>query len=1043
MSGLRGFLLAVALVAFAHECALGYLVEDQGLAAVDWTTLSFADWQALQSNWALDTLYQQGPRVRAKVLVATRLSSQQFFGGATLFKQQVSGVLNTSLDCVHFEFLETIARTEIQQAAFTVAIGISALCQLVGVTSLATNMTTAIERERARIAVALVDSVTIPSLQLFGVTMTLVDLTIDGELFYPMDFQPWVLARFAVSSSSSDEANESYLMSNDMFQQLRLRMLLARHMRPIRVSPNDVLIRAVQPIPDATYSTAGTVLISVEIHVLTDQFFKAVDGYLRNQSLVQEFHNLEPEFVLRAVDVDVSAGRLYDSSDLSESSNADGASGSLYRSLEFSFAVANVSFAYLESRKRRILEQTRTALVSMIDAAALNSDAYELSFGRLIADDEDTSNTIDSTHWMLSFRLAISQQDVHSPVLNTNSIDNLNLSSLLGFQESLDSDTVHVSYGGLQVWSEPYGEMNLSPPFVRFTITIELASAGVETNQTVILEQGGSANILDFFQEQRIRFALIDLLKQVHVTDNDQLVLVKMSPGSLKADDVTTSVELGYDISVQDESQREGIKTMVLSQRLQLLILASSNNQMSVRKRTIDLHADGSPAPSMNFILPGTCSMYNAIQSESISPSNFVYRYDDPIIDTNPAILYLNNETACDNNQGICLILNLRSFSARNESIFLRQIDSTNSLTSKSLLLWSSTSNTTTSMPAPWIKSSINGSSMSLWAFSMDVLNLNSSHAMRFWFETSNSSSNWAYLLDVHWNESRLWITSNLIQKILREPTAIPIQSENESIVFLVNNSAKTTSAIELDVHIISRTCLGGIFCVDTSDQSDCSTCVDAIDACKNSVECRALASCFGSFITANPLLYFELRENLQTQDITFVLAQCLEKSWWSDKSRELFLRAFWCGIQKECRMGMTSTTRNFPALVFSYEPMEQTLAYAGESFQTSLGLLVDSVDGASTATLSLRNFTNEQTSLNELQSSLFRIYGNRSNGMVINVTLKNTVSASLSTSWTVRIQYYFLPSGVQLPFFMVEQGDSPSISTTKAADSLEVRVHQ
>lgn len=1038
MAGLRGFLLAVALVASACQCASGYLAQDQGLDAVDWTSLSLADWQALQSDWALDTIYQQGPRVRAKVLVATRLSSQQFFGGATLFTQQVSAVLNTSLDCVHLEFLETTARNETQQAAFTVAIGISALCPLVGVTSLATNLTAAIERERSRVAAALVDSTTIPSLQLFGVAMTLVDLALDGELFYPMDFQPWVLVRLVVSSNEgSDETDEPYLMSSDVFKQLRLRMLLARHMRPIRVSPNDVLIRSVQSIPDATYSTANTVLVSVEIHVLTDQFFEAVDGYLRNQSLVQEFHDLEPEFVLRAIDVDVSAGQLYDSSGSPERSNAN---ESLYRSLEFSFAVANVSFAYLESRKWRVLEQTRAALVSLVDAAALNSGDYELSFGRLIADDEDAFNIIDSKQWMLSFRLALSLQNVLSPLLNANTIDNLNLPLLLGFQESLDSDTVHVSYGGMQIWTEPYGETIRFPPFVRFTVTLALATAAIETNQTVILEQD---NVLDFFQQQRVRFALMDLLKQVHVTDNDQLVLVEISPGPLEAGDITASVELVYDIAVQDESQREGIKTMVLSQRLQLLVLAYSNNEVSVRKRTIDLNADGSPAPSTDFLLPGTCSMYNTTQLESISPANVVYRYDDPILDANPAIIPLNNGTACDTDRGMCITLKLRSFLPTNESIFLRQIDSTSSLISNSLLLQSSTSSTTRSLPAPWIESATNGSTMTPWVFSMDVLDFYSSQAIRFWFETSNSSSNWTYLLDVHWNESRLWMTSNLIQSVLRKPAAIPIQNENESVLILVNNSAKITSLIELDIQIVSHTCLGGIFCVDAYDQSDCWTCAEVIKACNNSVECRALASCFGSFVTANPLYYFELRESLQTRDITFVLTQCLVNSWWSDVARELFLRAFLCGVQNTCGMSISSTSSDFSALVFDYEPMEQTLTYASKSFQTSLGLLIDSVDGASTATLSLRNFTNEQTSLDELQASLVGIYGNRSNGMVVSVTLENTVSASLSASWTVRIQYYFLRSDMQLPFFMVEQGDSPSIKTTRAADTLEVRVQQ
>lgn len=1033
--------MALVLVALAPVCAFGGLVENQKLGAVDWTTLSLADWKALQIEWALETLFQQGPRVRAKFLVATRLSSQQFFGGSTLFKQQVSGVLNTSLDCVHFEFLETSARDETQQAAFTVAVGISALCPLVGVTSLATNLTTAIERERTRVAAVATDSSTIPSLQLFGVPMTLVDLAVDGELFYPMDFQPWVLAHLIVSSSSTNDSDtEPYLTSNDAFQQLRLRMFLAKHMRPIRVSPNDVIIRTVQLIPDATYSTANTVLISLEIHVLSDIFFEAVDGYLRNQSLVREFQDLEPEFVLRAIDVNVSAGQLYDPVESSVSSNAGSTLKSLYQSLEFSFAVSNATFAYLESRKWRILERTRTALTSRVDDnVALDTDKYDLSFGRLISNDDDTSDIFGSRNWMLSFRLALSKQNINSPVLNASAIGNLDLPTSLGFQEPSDSNTIHVSFSSLQIWPEPYGNMRLSPPFVRFTITIALATAGIETNQPMYMEQDGSARLLDFFQQQRIRFALMAPLKQVHVTDAEQLVLVGMRPGSLTADHVTASVELAYDIAVQDESQREGIKIVALSQRLELLISKYSNNQMRVSQRRIDLHADGSPAPSKNFVLPGTCSEYNTIQPEEIPSPDFVYRFDDPTIDSNPAILSLNEDTPCEDTQKMCVVLTLSSFLPTNESIFVRQIDSTSSFTSTSLLLRPSSANSTTSLPAPWIEFSTSGSSMAPWVFSMDV-NRNPSHAMRFWLEPNNSSSNWTYLLDIRWNESQLWISSNLIQSSLREPTAVPIRSENDRILLLVNDSAKTASEINLDVQIISHTCLG-VFCIDTSEQPECSTCADAMNVCGDSVECRALASCFGSFITANPLLYFELYKNLQMLDITFVLTQCLVNSWWSDVSRQLFLRAFQCGIQKACGMGMSSTLKHLSALVFGYKPKEQTLAFASESFQTSLGLLVDSVDGTSTATLSLRNFTSEETSLNRLQTSLLGIYGNHSNGMAINVTLERDESASTSTSWTVRIQYYFLPSNLQLPYFMVEQGDSPSINTTRAADSLEVSV--
>ncbi|TYZ66806.1 hypothetical protein PybrP1_010680 [[Pythium] brassicae (nom. inval.)] len=794
-------------------------------APVAFEALTWPQWRELHDAAAtartLERVYRRSPRVRAKLRVATQLSMDQFLAGDAIFRQQLSDVVGTSAARVQLEFLQTSALRAGDPGEFVAAFGISALPDPSSALS-ASNDTIdsrrddstaalrfAIDLERARIVQRLRYggltarglNATVSGLTLFGVAATLVDVVLDGEVFYPVDMTPWVAARLAVVPSALGSSSDSpttadtfasqYSPATDAYQSLRLRFLLAKTLRPLRIETSDIILRESAPPFGAYYSDAATV-IEAEVHAHDEHVRAAVGGYLRNASLAREFAALEPQWRIAAIDVDARSGVLY--SPLS-APTPPAASSFNASALEVALALQNVSFAHVDSHKWRILERFARVLeaggcsecqvsysrvapaLATADAATSHNDGdadTTLPLDPLNARSVALVVSIAAAHGSLATSVftelaALVATGASSALCERVGVVALGETVAAAVSPSLSSALSTCAVTTYENLSSEAGAQAYGEPFVLLNVTLGLTDTALAAFVSPY-DVAASA-----FEQYRVRCALLVLVQQVAVFDDD----VQLVASAVLADQDEVSVlslappiRLSYRVAIRDESQRRGIAQHFLSTRFKLTVADYTLDVLDVRARAVDLHADGSPSaddrlpgfavPRVNVSAALALSNQSSNASSTAAQSNVrVYRYDDPmpVSDSastlwNPSVrTFPDPSTApqCSeagaSTSSLCLSIQFSSAYESGTVVFLRQITANAELSSPSLVLPSPWNATTPAPPAPWIEDGASALIPS-WVFHANLSGALSSSAefnrsvvLRFHFEFMSSLS--------------------------------------------------------------------------------------------------------------------------------------------------------------------------------------------------------------------------------------------------------------------------------------------------------------
>lgn len=758
-------------------------------STIDFESLTWDQWSELHDTsaaaLALERVYRESPRVRAKLRVAKQLSMNQFLAGDAIFRQQLSEVVGTSAARVQLEFLQTSALRESEQGEVFAAFGISALPDPTSQPALPTNGSTiqtpnnsavtigsAIDQERERIIERLRYggmnarglNATISDLSLFGVAAALVDVVLDGEVFYPIDMKPWVAARIAVVPSVLGRSNSNgtnppngvgggtgsfpqqqrYLPSRDAYQSLRLRFLIAKALRSLQVVPSDILLRDSAP-PFASYYSDAATVIEAEIHMSDERFRTAVDGYLRNASLAHEFNALEPQWRIAAIDVDARSGVLY--SPPSGSTLAAAAASSAApnaTALEVTFALENVSFTYVDSYKWRILEQfalfAQTSGCSdcqvsyaRVTAAAVAPSATDEPTNTRSDGDADAPATLDPIN-ARSISLVFSVDTAHNSLApglfsafdtHITAGASTTLCELIGIDARAEASAAAAAAAGSSTCtlvmyqntsSQPRDEAT-EEPFVQLNLKLALTTTALAAS-TPAHELAASV-----FAHYRVRCVLLVLLQQVAVLDEhvqfvSSTVLADQDKSSLLLL-LTPPVQLVYRVAIRDESQRRGIALHFLSKRFELTVFEYTQHLLQVVARVADLHADGSP--SIDDKLPGfALPPLNMTAALAPSPSSIdrrisIYRFEDPMPATSATTLNVADPPRCAAATNasaslVCISIHFTSAFESDNAVFLRQITSNAELSSPSLVLPPrsrtaiSAATAEAAPPAPWIE---------------------------------------------------------------------------------------------------------------------------------------------------------------------------------------------------------------------------------------------------------------------------------------------------------------------------------------------------
>ncbi|KAE9209424.1 hypothetical protein PF005_g11833 [Phytophthora fragariae] len=373
MASSKLLLSLVALLAFPVLVAAS-------LPSIDYRTLTWSKWEEVYTTAQTDTvtmtrMYRTGPRVRAKIMVGNDISMNDFQAGEAIFRQRIQDIVGVERsERVQLEYLQTEACTEEEPQTYYVALGISALPPPLN-SSGNDLMLSSISAERERIVQNLrygniVNSanVTINSITLFGTSMDLVDVTLEGESFAQLYLKPWVGIQLAIASTVSavmginTSANEHYTMDRDAFQDLRLRFLLTQRLQSLQVRASDIIVHSpTELLPFNTY-TADAGVLNIEIHVHDIRYADSVETYLLGEdtsasssAVASSFNEMEPDWRLIAMDVDTEAGRLFSLPTGASTWLDTGNSGDSVALIELTFELYNISLAQLERAKWAVL----------------------------------------------------------------------------------------------------------------------------------------------------------------------------------------------------------------------------------------------------------------------------------------------------------------------------------------------------------------------------------------------------------------------------------------------------------------------------------------------------------------------------------------------------------------------------------------------------------------------------------------------------------------------------------------------------------------
>ncbi|KAE9041164.1 hypothetical protein PR002_g4589 [Phytophthora rubi] len=573
------------------------------LPSINYGTLTWSKWEEVYTTAQTDTvtmsrMYRTGPRVRAKIMVGNDISMNDFQAGEAIFRQRIQDIVGVERsERVQLEYLQTEACTEEEPQTYYVALGISALPPPLN-SSGNDLMLSSISAERERIVQNLrygniVNSanVTINSITLFGTSMDLVDVTLEGESFAQLYLKPWVGIQLAIASTVSavmginTSASEHYTMDRDAFQDLRLRFLLTQRLQSLQVRASDIIVHSPNELLPFTTYTADTGVLNIEIHVHDIRYADSVETYLlgedtsaSNNAVASAFNEMEPDWRLIAMDVDTEAGRLFSLPARASTWIDTGNSGDSVALIELTFALYNISLAQLERAKWSVLGFVRSTASQVAPSSVrfgritFPSSSIALTThndgddGALASD--SIFDRVNAINWTLSFKVepktsgAYDSVALSDHIVGSQSNVESGLQVALGFTETTDNRSV--SFQSATDWVD--SELEATPvvdPYVSFTLTI------------IVEPLDASGSILEspnFFQLHHIRCALALLLQQVAISD-DNLSLVSSSAEDLLDNEAGLAwnrlIYVKYRAFISDESQRYAIHLTLIASMLE------------------------------------------------------------------------------------------------------------------------------------------------------------------------------------------------------------------------------------------------------------------------------------------------------------------------------------------------------------------------------------------------------------------------------------------------------------------------------------------
>ncbi|KAE9052182.1 hypothetical protein PR001_g767 [Phytophthora rubi] len=525
-------------------------------------------------------------------MVGNDISMNDFQAGEAIFRQRIQDIVGVERsERVQLEYLQTEACTEEEPQTYYVALGISALPPPLN-SSGNDLMLSSISAERERIVQNLrygniVNSanVTINSITLFGTSMDLVDVTLEGESFAQLYLKPWVGIQLAIASTVSavmginTSASEHYTMDRDAFQDLRLRFLVTQRLQSLQVRASDIIVHSPNELLPFTTYTADTGVLNIEIHVHDIRYADSVETYLlgedtsaSNNAVASAFNEMEPDWRLIAMDVDTEAGRLFSLPARASTWIDTGNSGDSVALIELTFALYNISLAQLERAKWSVLGFVRSTASQVAPSSVrfgritFPSSSIALTThndgddGALASD--SIFDRVNAINWTLSFKVepktsgAYDSVALSDHIVGSQSNVESGLQVALGFTETTDNRSV--SFQSATDWVD--SELEATPvvdPYVSFTLTI------------IVEPLDASGSILEspnFFQLHHIRCALALLLQQVAISD-DNLSLVSSSAEDLLDNEAGLAwnrlIYVKYRAFISDESQRYAIPSML------------------------------------------------------------------------------------------------------------------------------------------------------------------------------------------------------------------------------------------------------------------------------------------------------------------------------------------------------------------------------------------------------------------------------------------------------------------------------------------------
>uniref|UniRef100_K3WX81 Uncharacterized protein n=1 Tax=Globisporangium ultimum (strain ATCC 200006 / CBS 805.95 / DAOM BR144) TaxID=431595 RepID=K3WX81_GLOUD len=1080
--------VAVAACAALSLTRVQTATASAAVLASDFEAMTWSQWQVLYETataaMSLERVYQRSPRVRVKLMVAQRVSMNQLFTGELILRQQLSEIVNTSVARVQLEYLQTTALREEDEAVYFASFGLSALPEPAqvpaGVNASIVALGTVVDTERERIIekvrygnVVRGQNVTISSLYLFGTHVKVVDIVLDGETFYPIDFRPWVAARVAIlpastsvlsesprgsatnprdpkvtitasnNNNSSSSSSDRYSPSQDAFQNLRVRFQFVRALWQWQLTTSDIIMRegsAALSVTATRAYAAPTTIVNLEFHVNDAAYRINLHNYLLNSSLAQAFNAIEPLWTIGAIDVDIPYGLIsFPRTFMATTDTNSSSSGALeaYKSVEWTLTLTNILFAWVETRKWRILDATHTFIVNYA------CERCRVRYGRITLPletdsvmsthndgDEDTkeasmvtayssvaSDPINTVTYSLSFHIDAKNEDVDSAEFASTlhnymaSHPDLDLRTSLEFLDASDVDSG--AFAGSTVAHESVNEWNSSStvetqhktPIVQLNLTL----ASVQPIATSAAKIASSV-----FDLHRIRSALLMLLQQVNAWgEHIHLISTSVLPLDAASDDFDSRLLLVYNVDIKEESQRRGIEALFLSRRMRSTIEEYMQHRVQVHDRRVDIRVDGSVSywglklPGIALTLPAAADTVMVSSSyDPVAAATKVYRYDLPVVGTNPSWLGTAPNTVLASSpllascsalapppSAFCVAIQWES-DFPDDVLFLRQIESNFSLESSSSalptaqLLIPGAGMTTkiaaasaAGLSAPWIASP--GANLSPWLIyvnSTSLPALNSDLRLRFVLEfvapeVSDGATS-AFTLDVRLRSPHALDDSNGGEPAARvaKSSALPLftaavdgsmwSSSSSPLIWdpfvtatptVDSNGIMRSAGLVVRIH---KQALGGLF-TPTQDVSlttaVCTACMTKMETCTKSLECRAISTCFRSVVDRDPTIYASLlaREYASGNAtasmfaLPEVLLQCLSMD---DANGSIPL---WSPVARavfldgllcaiDYACAIEMNAAHTKRLVLTYTPLEQTITFHRANFRSTLQFLLE-----------------------------------------------------------------------------------------------------